>query len=211
MSDPRDEPAAILAPEVRLRLAELGVSARALMRAGYVSRGHMQRLMAGESAPRSLVGLDRGLGWRPGSAAQVVAGGSPSPVLRLRGQQLETPDQIYLDWPRGDGDWRAACEAAWGLVEQRQEGAAAKPSSQNAGTVPLVADAAGVDWLERQIDDWPAWLAERARRVLADADEHEDLAELAERIMALDRASEVIRVLDAWSRWRRAGREDAPS
>lgn len=202
------ERASRLARAVRIRLAELGVSARALSRAGYVPRATIERTIAGASVPRSLVGLDRGLGWRPGSAACVADGGEPTPVLRLPGQPLGSAGEVHLSWPREDGDWRAACEEAW---EAADDLAVPEQPGQPAGR----GDAASEGWFEDETEDWPAWLADRTRRVLAEADTDQsaELVELADRIMGLDHVRDLLRLLDAWlsERRRGAGHKDAPS
>lgn len=207
MTAARNERAARLARQVRMRLAELGLPARGLVRAGYIPRGNIERLIAGESVPRSLIGLDRGLGWRPGSAARAADGGDPTPVLRLPGQGLESGFETYVAWPREDGDWRAACEAAWAALEHQQQAGTLKelpsePSSPEQATDAVTSPpATDQEWLERRIGDWPAWLADRTRRILAEAetDEDGDLLALADRIMGLDHARDLLRLLLAWN------------
>ena len=106
-----------LGAAIRARLDELGLPARRFTAAGFISAATLSRVLAGQEAlrdPARAAELERGLGWRPGSinGLRTGAGTSAIPVR---------------DWPRPDGDWRAAVEAAWfgaGGLQRRLEGPA---------------------------------------------------------------------------------------
>jgi len=190
-----------LGREVRTRLAELQVSGRTLSEAGYIPRGNLQRLTSGTSVPRDLTGLDRGLGWEPGSAEMAGAGGRPKPALVPRGQSRTAPGQVEIDWPRPDGDWRTAIEEAW-------ERHATLPSETepsvliggNPGTVEQDVRA----WLAPRVQGLPVWLAERIQTVLTEASQQgerrPDPLVLADRIIPLNHSREILALLIDWSR-----------
>lgn len=195
--DATSDRAVRLGREVRRRLAELKVSGRALAEAGYIPRGNLQRLTAGRSLPRELSGLDRGLGWAPGSAQAVADGKAPVALLIPYGQSIE-PGHVVIDWPRPDDDWRAAIEAAWNELSS--------PAGDSGTTTPDrdFETQAVTEWLAPRVQGLPVWLAERIRTVLVDAARSDrrpvDPLALADRIMALDHAHEVLELLIDWSR-----------
>jgi hypothetical protein len=184
---------------VRTRLAELGVSGRTLAEAGYIPRGNLQRLTSGVSVPRDLTGLDRGLGWQPGSAEMAAAGGEPKAALATRAGAPTGVGQVLLDWPRSDEDWRAAVEDAWERYEH-------PPTTQGDGAGHAVgpADPQVSGWLAPRVEGLPVWLAERVRTVLTEASVHPtgtlDPLVLADRIIPLDHAREVLALLIDWCR-----------
>jgi hypothetical protein len=66
---------------VDARLAQLGLSKRAAARRGCPAPSTLPRALttAGQNTPtvRTLLRIDRALGWQPGSAAAVMLGGAP--------------------------------------------------------------------------------------------------------------------------------------
>lgn len=184
---------------VRTRLAELGVSGRTLAEAGYIPRGNLQRLTSGVSVPRDLTGLDRGLGWQPGSAEMAAAGGEPRAVLATRAGAPTGASGVLFDWPRADEDWQAAVEDAWERYEQ-PPASPADVSAQPANRPSPQVD----EWLAPRVEGLPVWLAERIRTVLTEATQHPtgsvDPLVLADRIMPLDHAREILALLIDWCR-----------
>lgn len=92
-----------LGAAVRARLDALGLPARRFTAAGYISGATLSRVFAGQDSlrdPGRAAELERGLGWRPGSINGLRTGAAPNAIA-------------VPDWPRPDGDWRAAVEAAW--------------------------------------------------------------------------------------------------
>lgn len=184
---------------VRTRLAELGVSGRTLAEAGYIPRGNLQRLTSGVSVPRDLTGLDRGLGWQSGSAEMAAAGGEPRAVLATRAGAPTGAGWVVLDWPRADEDWHAAIEDAWERYEQPATGHPDVPA-QVPGPSGMRVD----EWLAPRVEGLPVWLAERIRTVLTEASQHHDGTldplVLADRIIPLDHAREILALLIDWCR-----------
>lgn len=192
---------------VRTRLAELGVSGRTLAEAGYIPRGNLQRLTSGVSVPRDLTGLDRGLGWQPGSAEMAAAGGEPRAVLATRAGAPTGADGVALDWPRADEDWHAAVEDAWARYEQPATGHTDVPAPPR-GSPDLQVD----EWLAPRVEGLPVWLAERVSTVLTEASQQTtgrlDPLALADRIMPLDHAREILALLIDWCRTNSRGGAD---
>lgn len=192
-----------LGREVRTRLAELQVSGRAVADAGYIPRGNLQRLTAGASVPRDLTGLERGLGWEPGSAEMAAAGGRPKPALVPRGQGLSGSGQVEIAWPRADGDWHAAIEEAW--ARRRARSTEVEPPVHHGESADLV-DQDLCAWLKPRVQGLPVWLAERIQTVLTEANQQEDVPPdplvLADRIIPLNHARETLAILIDWCRTR---------
>lgn len=199
---PAEDAAKRLARAVRTRLAEIHVSGRALSRAGYIPSATLGRLLRGDSFPRrDFSGLERGLGWARDSAYQVASGKDPTVVLVLRGQPVHQ-GQVMIQWPPArdqaeTSNWRDVVEAAWKQVEDGNTGhdhaLPARPASEDQ-----------TRWLLRRTTELPAWLANRIQAVLIAweaqrrGDEPPDVFALADRIMALDRAREVLTLLMEW-------------
>lgn len=127
-----------------------------------------------------------------------AAGGEPKPVLATRAE-VPTGSQVLIDWPRADEDWHAAVEDAWERYEQ--------PPTSHPDMVAQPADAPDVyldEWLAPRIEGFPVWLAERIRTVLTEASQHPtgslDPLVLADRIMPLDHAREILALLIHWCR-----------
>ena len=204
-ADGGSERAARLGREVRRRLADLRLSARQLADAGYISRATLQRLTGGTSVPRDLTGLDRGLGWQAGSAERVAAGGQPTVVLVPRAEVGTLPGAGVIDWPRPDESWKTAVEEAWAQLDRQTDGQPGAASARMEGQDPQVEEA--VDrWLAPRNANLPVWLAERVRAALVEAARSQagpsraDPLALADRIMALDHAREVLALLIDWTR-----------
>lgn len=182
-----------LGRQVRMRLAQLGITARTLSRFGYTQPGQLERLIRGESVPKVLNGLDRGLGWLEGSAYQVSQGGTATPLLQPANHPGSSYTPIY--WPRPDKDWRAACEDAWQRWEETYE---RDIDASIAADLQQVASAK-MSW-QRRLDehtrDWPVWLADRTKRILTDpGSSRQDPLELAEHILGLRHYKSLVRLL----------------
>ena len=178
---------------VRTRLAELGVSARALSDAEYITRGQLQPLYTGKSIPRNLDGLDRGLGWLPNSAWQVAGGEGAIEVFNI--PEALQPDQVPIYWPRPDKNWRAACEDAWQRWdEHRQE--ALDHTVERLREELNKTDALWHRRIDNHMRDWPVWLAKRAKRVLEDRTvTRQDPLDVADQVFGTAHYKSFIRLL----------------
>jgi hypothetical protein len=100
-----------LGEAIRDRLRDLNVSQRQFAAAGFFPASSLQVLLSGQHAirsPKREASLEHGLGWVTGSVHQVRNGGDPIPIS-------------VRTWPRADGDWKAAIEAAWADWDGRTE------------------------------------------------------------------------------------------
>jgi hypothetical protein len=93
----------LLGEAIRDRLRELHVSQRQFVAAGFFPASSLQVVLNGQHAirsPKREAALERGLGWVTGSVHQLRNGIDPVAIP-------------VRTWPRADGDWKAAIDAAW--------------------------------------------------------------------------------------------------
>lgn len=199
----------VVGAAIRARLASVGVSVAVFNRHGAVSRATLNRLLAGRDEikdPALASSLERALGWVKGSLAQVRAGGTPT-AIPIR------------DWPRQDGDWSAAVEAAWREYDEERESALDGFMTP----APIAPAATGVEtdadrelrrllgdavFLSPAVQQWPAWLRERAAITLVAAEHDKDLTgdpavlgyELVSRAMGLELIPSMAATFAGWFR-----------
>jgi transcriptional regulator with XRE-family HTH domain len=175
---------------IRLRLAGLHLSAKQLAAAGYIAPATAYRILGGRDSIRDARKLERGLGWLEGSVDQVLAGGEPTSVIDARS----------VLWPRPDRNWGSAIEEAWAALEQVDQDQR-RPEEQ-----PREAGSADEEWLAQRTAEWPSWLTERFRHLVAEEGRRRsttgkmtDAVTMLDRIIAFDHFRDLLAAITDWS------------